>query len=692
MSDLSVSAPYDFDPYVLDDGSDTLLAAFDDTIVSRGHHRIDHSTVTQTGPVSFAVPGDPRLGDTRAFYNVIQDGRFWRCWCAKGQGHNVCSHITAAILFRRDNPNAWQPAPEDSAVRLRVGESHLPPRKVVDPVEAAHQSDGTMAACPLPNDPIFGKPALPAKFSSIRPHQWDAVQDIIEQFETKDLVFCDAPTGSGKTLIAELVRRLLGAKFTAYICSSIQLQQQFTSDFSYSREIKGRSNYETLSGYDGVTCADCTAAPPHQPECFWCEPMSLCPYRQAKSVAISAPLAVLNTSYFLHATNFAKEFGDRGLVIVDECDVLEGELMNFVEVSIGDRLIKDLKLGQPKHVTKPESWQEWIAGTVLPALSKARSKIPATTTDVPSLRRRRNLAQLIQKLDTVKDGLVDGNWVFDDYQQGRATFRPIRVDGFGGELLWPHGKKWLLMSATIVSPDTLAESLGWEKDFGVVKVPHTFPVENRRINVVPVANMTNKQKDTAWPAMGNALANLADIHADQRMLVHTVSYELTRYLHDFLADHLDIERLYTYTVARDRERVLSKFKQTPGGILLAPSMDRGVDLPGEDAEVVAIAKVPFLSLGNKQVNARLRSRGGDSWYAVEAIRSLVQMSGRHIRSADDIGITYILDGQFGSNIWSKSRHYLPGWFRESLNFSHPKQPIVQPRELATTNNQRKVRH
>lgn len=684
----------DHDYYTLDDGSDTLLAAFDHSIVDRGAHRHLADNTTQVGHSSFCVPGDPKLGDARTFYIVSHDGKFWRCFCAKAHGRDICSHITAAIMFRRDNPDAWQPAAEDPVARMRVGE---PPAPSVDvPAAPAHQVSGTPST-PHPSDPMFGKPALPAWFKEIRPHQWEAAVSIVEEFETKSLVMLDAPTGSGKSLVGELVRRMLGVKSTAYICSSIQLQEQFVKSFPYAREVKGKSNYDTLSGQDGVTCADCTASPPTQPECFWCPELNACPYRVAKSRAALAPLAVLNTSYFLHVANYAGEFADRGLVIMDETDCAEKELMSFVEVTIGDRLMKDLNLGQPKHVTKPEAWQTWIDDVVLPALSKARSKIPATTTDLGPLRRRRNLGQLITKLGAVRDGLLDGNWVFDDYQQGKATFRPIRVDGFGGEMLWPHGKKWLLMSATIVSPDTLAESLGWEGDFGVVTVPHTFPVANRQVNVVSVAKMTNnpghhddpKAREAAklaeWNKMGTAIANLADQHPDKRMLVHTVSYALANHLHDFLSSHLDTTRLFTYSVARDRERTLSKFKQTPGGILLAPSMDRGVDLPGEDAEIVVVAKIPYGSLGNKQINARLRSKGGEGWYAVEAIRSLVQMCGRHIRSAEDVGLTFIFDGQFESNIWRKSRHYLPGWFRESLNFSHPKRDLVQPRELTVNN-------
>jgi hypothetical protein len=70
------------------------------------------------------------------------------------------------------------------------------------------------------------------------------------------------------------------------------------------------------------------------------------------------------------------------------------------------------------------------------------------------------------------------------------------------------------------------------------------------------------------------------------MLVHTVSYALTDYLEKFLRSRVSIRRIFRYTSAGQRELVLRKFKKTTGGILLAPSMSRGVDLPGDDCEVV----------------------------------------------------------------------------------------------------------
>jgi hypothetical protein len=53
---------------------------------------------------------------------------------------------------------------------------------------------------------------------------------------------------------------------------------------------------------------------------------------------------------------------------------------------------------------------------------------------------------------------------------------------------------------------------------------------------------------------------------------------------------------------------------------------------------------------------------------VEAIRTLVQMSGRGMRHTDDWCHTWILDNQFKTNLW-KSRRFIPAWWQEAIVWS-----------------------
>src|SRR5690606_39895424 len=94
-----------------------------------------------------------------------------------------------------------------------------------------------------------------------------------------------------------------------------------------------------------------------------------------------------------------------------------------------------------------------------------------------------------------------GHWV-REYDTRTLKLLPVVVSQYGTKHLWRHGRRWLLMSGTIISSDEMADSLGLPLDYATVAIPSPFPVENRRIILAPVANVTAKasDEDKARPA------------------------------------------------------------------------------------------------------------------------------------------------------------------------------------------------
>lgn len=518
---------------------------------------------------------------------------------------------------------------------------------------------------------------LPEWFVGLRDHQRVAIREILTAYEEgAKCVVLDAPTGSGKTLIGETVRRLLShpggsSRHSTYICSSKALQDQFIRDYPYAKVLKGRSNYPTdlyperFHAKDALTCADCTKSPGSD-GCMWCSGIDTCPYALAKSSALRSSLAVLNTSYFLSECNGPGAFSRGGLVIADEADCLEAELMSHVEVRIGERRLKQYGLGVPKFVTKEESWREWAED----AYEKVRLNPPRrnNSDEVKAIRDRKRHDILVGRLRGLRSGLEDGGWVYTG-DRNHVAFKPVVVSTLGQEKLWQHGDKWLLMSATVISADEMLESLGWDEDeeFRLVKCPSTFKPENRKVVVWPIVSMTYKNREEAWPEVTKAVEAIAvEGHPSERILVHSSSYSLTQHIVDGL-EHLS-RPVFSYTQSSDKDRALRLWQESCGGVMVAPSLDRGIDLPGDACRIQVIVKVPFLSIKDKQVSARLygTGRAGKIWYAVNAIRTIIQMCGRAVRSEDDYAVTYILDKQFVDNLYSGYRNLIPAWWKESL--------------------------
>jgi len=505
-------------------------------------------------------------------------------------------------------------------------------------------------------------PPLPSWVKFIRPHQWDAYAEVLSHFDSGiKVVFLSAPTGSGKTLLAEMVRRSMRAR-TAYVCTTKTLQNQVERDFPYAAVIKGRANYPTLNHPETpwLACDLCEKKKFDDP-CRYCDNTEECPYAVARFAASVSDLAVANTAYLLAEGNSPHSIlSGRELIIADEADSLEDELMRHIEIGLSPRLMKQLKITPPGKATHWDSRQKWVDEVALPAIRLRIGQIGGDK-DPKKVREKRRLKRLVDQMDDLH---FDDDWVYTGFDKGWATFKPIKVTDQAQGYLWYLGKQWLLMSATIISAQQMAEDLGLDDhEWAVVDVPSTFPVENRPIYVEPVANMTAKTKETAWPVALERIQQIAS-HHDERILVHTVSYALADYFTENLGP-----RAITYRAAKEREGALDRFLASDNSILLAPSFERGIDLPYNDCRVIVVAKVPFPYLGDKQVSKRLRSQGGNGWYSMVTVRSLIQMTGRAMRHEDDTCSVYIIDRQFIDNIWRKKKHLIPDWWKEALVMS-----------------------
>lgn len=517
---------------------------------------------------------------------------------------------------------------------------------------------------------------LPDWVEGFRSLQVEAVTYVNEAFKAgKQCVVVDAPTGVGKTLIARTVQLMLGVP-AMYVCSSLALQDQFVKDFPTAKIIKGRRNYRTELGawdserpYESVSCEECTWTKKTR-SCRWCSSKSRCPYEIAKEEACRSQLAVANISYALTEWNGPGWMSGRELVILDEADLLERALMEYVGLSISPRTMARYSWDCPK-VTVREDWEKWIEERVPEVKKRVRAIEERGETGREVAKERRYLVGLGEKLESVRAGIEGGReeWVFTG-RDGEVAWKPVRVDKCG-EAWWGHGKRFLLMSATVISPSHLLASTGFTGSWSSIALPSPFPVENRKVVVRSVANLSRASSDADRRRIVDAVAKiLRESGSNERVLVHTVSYALAREISKGLRERGEECRrpIYTQESAGDRGPLLRKFRATPGSVLLSPSLDRGVDLPGEDCRTQIIVKVPFPNLGDRQVSSRVYGGGseGRAWYLVETIRGIVQMTGRAVRGEEDWARTYILDGQFRERVWGKGRELFPKWWREAL--------------------------
>jgi len=516
---------------------------------------------------------------------------------------------------------------------------------------------------------------LPLKFRDWREGQCEAVEAICNGLRKHQVFFLDGPTGIGKSLCAIAVAKCIclekqvmtrladGEKIRPrciYVTRTKQLQDQLLQDFSpRARGIKGRANYPCAlypNKFPEISADDCRGN---------CSKQGECSYYIAKKMAANAQISVLNYSYFLTEANGPGMFTGADILILDEVDSCEGELMNYIQFSVSTKQLERFGLQLPAEDTW-DGWKEWAWKAINKMVEISQNierQLPLNEhewgiTELKAAKKLTALERFHQKLLVFAYEANPVSWVYTMKEEPDGNrswvFKPIFVKEFS-RLFLKHGEKILGMSGAILDPKTMADNLGIN-DWGYLKLDSPFPIENRPLHYIPAANLTKDHMQEELPKLCDAVERILHLYPNDKILVHTTSYPVR----DFLRFRLDPFRIMTHDMD-NRNEMLEKFKQSPEPlVMLSPSFDRGVDLPYKQCRVVIIAKIPWPDLGDKQIKARMKA-GGDMWYLMHTVQTILQMSGRGVRALDDYCRCFILDKQF-SKVFQRAHHLFPDWW------------------------------
>jgi Rad3-related DNA helicase len=512
--------------------------------------------------------------------------------------------------------------------------------------------------------------ASPFPFARYRAGQREVIDAARDAFdEGRKVVVVEAPTGAGKSAIAVTLARQAAS---AYLLTAQKvLQDQYQRDFDDLALMKGRANYPCEVAPTHAAAAPCLAGRTF-PECDACQ------YFRAKDRALAAPRALMNYAYFLHELNYAGGFRPRELLVLDEAHNAEALLMGFVQVSVGDGQLEragvDLRL--PGYPDREALFD--FADDLRPRLAARARELDAVLgvgalppdVELEQLRVRQWLdgqaARLRWLVDTRDDGV---EWVVEHRRDDRgpqATFKPVTVAPFARELLFDHADRALLLSATVLDPETFLRGLGVEPDeAAVLQVASTFPPERRPLIARPVARLTRHHLDKDLPKLTAEITDLFVDHETEKGVVHAHSYKIASAILQALPPDLR-RRVVTHHDAAGREAALEAHLTRPEPtVLLSPSMTEGLDLAGDLARWQVICKLPFPYLGDPQVAARRAEDPG--WYEWRTCLTIVQAYGRAVRSEDDHAVTYLLDADAPAFL-KRQRHRLPPWFLEAVRW------------------------
>ena len=516
-------------------------------------------------------------------------------------------------------------------------------------------------------------------------------------------ILLDAGTGIGKSAIAVTLANYFSSSYIVTITK--QLQDQYHNDFKFP-VLKGRNNFDCIEGmgFKNTTCDDglcqtadlvCDHGVSRKGE-FLCfndmkgEPLYFnsnkpCHYWLQKGRSVQSPIILMNYASFFPEMNYMDHFGERVLAVFDEVHNMENQVMDHLSHQLSNkRLHQDFvdymvrlmeidelsaipQLSDNAFTEDIDYWKEHIV-----TFNDAYKSI-LKISDVP-LKKRRAVHRTINRLTMIESELDDHptEWVIEsDRKHHSVTFKPVEVSRFVQRYLLHHTDYCLLMSATILDKDHFCKWHGIPpEDALYIQVKSPFKIENRPIYLKTAGRMSNKFIDKTKPLSIPILKQILKKHENEKGLIHTHSHRLASYISESIPD----PRITIYSPQGNskrgpkREHIIREFVESKEPlVLVAPSVDEGVDFPDELCRFQVIYKMPFPYLGDKQIMTRMKRDG--YWYAYKTVASLVQAYGRGMRNEDDYCNTYILDQDIYGVLrekWHKCLYFIPEYFEEAI--------------------------
>lgn len=537
-------------------------------------------------------------------------------------------------------------------------------------------------------------------FETIRPSQETSLSAVEHSYDTnKKFTIIEAPTGTGKSGFGIAAASWAKTKpcfggdrhrVGGYILTPQKtLQTQYMNDFAAMglTELKGKANYwchehdtdcdtgallnkSSNQGDDRTVCEDC-------------------PYKNAKKAMLSSGVGQMNFAYFLNETQYAGQLGTREMLVLDEGHNVEQQVLGFTDTVITKKRAEEIGVGAMPFIKPGENAKtyEYLVQTFRPALQEFMQKLEDQLEEAKLMHNREDAVKFAKKLDSYdkytcrlnrfinsadhRDWLCWTNTDKGTKESGQLTIKPLTATLFADEVLFKKANKILMMSATILDFNTVMRNLGIDSgNANIVKLGSEFPLENRPIFFWPCGSMSAKFFDETLPHMADGVQQLMNKYALKKGIVHTHSYKITKYLTEYLRSRGFGPRIITHDSEKgSREAAVAQHLESPEPtVLFSPSMTEGLDLKEDLSRFQIICKVPYPFL-DPYVKARLAR--DEAWYNWCTALTLVQATGRSVRSKTDKAHTYILDSAF-EYFLTKNQHVLPPWWTDSIQFLRPK--------------------
>lgn len=531
-----------------------------------------------------------------------------------------------------------------------------------------------------------------------RPGQKEAVCDILYAWlHDADDIILDAPTGTGKSIIAMSVAGILNRYFhkEGYILiSDLSLMEQYERDlekyFPHWALLKGQQNYtcqrNKLPFPSGVCQLDSRCKKyadifSKYPDCS-----ETCEYVQLRKRAIAAPILVCTYSFWLLQQNYVKRmvseppFGDRDFVICDEAHKLQAIVQSHFSPKFGkEDFTKILAVKNAADNAKATSWPEYtdlrerimaeqdnkkvlelldeycdLIHGLVSVTENIKTDIFKVAGDVGHMTKEdQNIIKACNFLDShyktfseyvdIIYSIGDYALVKNDSEKDSVLLNCLDESYLMSKYFHSNCPKRMYMSATIGDFEVFAHDVSIPGSKFAIKMPSVFDYTNSPIFFVKEYELSYRKKEQSLPYIIKMIDGVLNMYKDYRGIVQTGSYAFAKALQDGLSKD-NRKRLILYEDSASKNESLELYKCSENRVLVGPSLVEGLSFDDDLCRFQIIMKVPYPSLADKFVAAKMNY--DKQWYSNTTAISILQGVGRGVRNMHDWCVTFILDGCF----------------------------------------------
>lgn len=505
-----------------------------------------------------------------------------------------------------------------------------------------------------------------------RQQQIDALNYIEHSFGNgMNTAIVEATTGSGKSGIAVSLSRANGG---AHISTPrVSLQAQYVDEFDDCAPLLGRSRFPCLKldnqAFKSIPIIQKGEVPPRpllEKSCAAgpcmnkprakqekiraeCDALGGCPHSHSIQVCCDTETVVSNLHSLLYCVSINEKVPKKPLLILDESHGLANALRDFAKVKIRvRRKVDDVEV---RHLKTTTQWLQWL-------------NLPQQFGCLPNEDARDSYKSRLEKLEKLGDS-VQKYW--HEHQTGflLVEITPIYINNFAQNMLFSLADKVVMLSGTFFNKEMVTRPLGVDLEKTAFKqIPSDFPKENR-----PVYLPRHKDLDLSFKGWTQNLQRTAqeiqrimDKHPNEKGLIHVNSYKASRELEEALGS----DRIISH-VSEDFALQLQAFYDTDEPkVFISPTAGEGYSFDDDYARFQCIVTVAYPATSDPYIKWMLEQ---NLWglYNYETLKIMCQQLGRIVRSRDDSGSTYLIDGRFYGFL-KKTWGMIPKWLQ--VGFVH----------------------